>query len=208
MLLLGCRDTGGCRNSVASGQSDRPPFRVSDDAKNMLFIWFDAKGFHQAERVADIPPAHRQAVRVDSLRLTPEKRLDADHVFLVDLRQADAAGSYPITTIRRAEFDDMALAARSKRGLGGESTPASVVVYGASWCGACRTAAGYLRHQRIPFVEKDIERDDQARDEMVRKLRRAGIRPSGSIPVIDVRGTMLQGFDPSQIERLLQRNTT
>jgi hypothetical protein len=39
---------------------------------------------------------------------------------------------------------------------------------------------------------------------MQRKAMAAGIRPSG-IPVIDVRGRILTGFDPATLDRLLAR---
>jgi glutaredoxin len=79
-----------------------------------------------------------------------------------------------------------------------------VIIYGASWCGACRQAAGYLRQKNVPFVEKDIEKEPGARSEMQAKAKAQGLQTSG-IPVIDVHGTLLGGFSPGQIDALLSR---
>jgi glutaredoxin len=75
----------------------------------------------------------------------------------------------------------------------------TVIVYGASWCGACHEAVAYLKRRRVPVVEKDIEQDPAAEREMQTKLARAGIH-GGSIPVIDVKGKILIGFEPHALE--------
>jgi len=64
----------------------------------------------------------------------------------------------------------------------------TMIVYGASWCGACHEAMAYMKKKGIPFVEKDIEKDPGAEREMRSKLAHAGMN-TGSIPILDVRGT-------------------
>jgi hypothetical protein len=51
-------------------------------------------------------------------------------------------------------------------------------------------------------VEKDIERDARALAEMQAKVARSGLRPTG-IPIIDFRGSVMEGFHPERLERLL-----
>jgi glutaredoxin len=150
-------------------------------------------------------------------------------VFVADLRNARPDGTYAVRETTRADFDALALGRRQKRGLtlaspwdaGALSAPttgpdlsqpsnapvdpgvaAPVVIYGASWCGACHKAAEYLRQKGIPFVEKDIEQDAAAAREMQRKLVRNGLR-GGSIPVIDVRGKVMVGFNPAEVDAAL-----
>ncbi len=79
----------------------------------------------------------------------------------------------------------------------------TVIVYGASWCGACHEAVAYLKRRKIPVVEKDIEQDAAAQSEMQTKLARAGIH-GGSIPVIDVKGKILIGFEPNALEAAMR----
>jgi glutaredoxin len=76
-----------------------------------------------------------------------------------------------------------------------------VIVYGAPWCGFCRKAAKWLTDRGVPFVEKDIEKDEEAADELVAKLRAAG-KSGSSIPWIDAGGELLNGFDERALERL------
>lgn len=40
---------------------------------------------------------------------------------------------------------------------------------------------------------------------MARKMKRAGMQ-LGGVPVIDVRGKLMLGFDPNELERLLRAN--
>jgi hypothetical protein len=54
----------------------------------------------------------------------------------------------------------------------------------------------------VTFEERDIEADPSARQDMMRRARAAGITANG-IPVIDIRGRVLQGFDARAIDRAL-----
>lgn len=90
----------------------------------------------------------------------------------------------------------------------GVRTPADppgtpVVVYGASWCGACHLAAQYMTREHIPFVERDVEKDPAARASANAALIAAGLRSENlhRLPVIDVRGTVLLGFDSCTLEQ-------
>jgi len=87
---------------------------------------------------------------------------------------------------------DVGLGPRTPRG-----TP--VVIYGASWCVACEDAAKYLKLQGIPFVEQDVE-TDAGKAASERALRAAGLAPTSSLPVVDVRGTVTIGFWPCVVD--------
>ena len=77
-----------------------------------------------------------------------------------------------------------------------------VIIYGAEWCGACHEAMRYLRRKGVAYVEKDVEKDPSAEREMQEKLARNGLR-AGSIPVLDVRGKVMIGFNPSEVDAAL-----
>jgi glutaredoxin len=86
------------------------------------------------------------------------------------------------------------------------ATGSDVVVYGTSWCGYCARARAYLTSRGIPFVDKDVEHDREARDEIARKCAAAGMRFTGSVPVLDVYGRIIRGFDPGRIDRAVQEH--
>lgn len=77
-----------------------------------------------------------------------------------------------------------------------------VTVYGTSWCPACRAARQYLLRRHIPFNDYDIERDADARRELAEKQARAQVH-FGGVPVLDVNGTLMEGFDASAIDGAL-----
>lgn len=192
--------------AAASPESEvvTPPFAVRGDAERLVLTWFDREGVHSAPTRHDIPEDRRAEVLVDSLEIPPDQR-DADHVFVADLRATREDGSYVVRRLTRERFDALVDGARAAAEEA-EAVVASndpVVVFGASWCGACRQAEAYLHSHDIPYVEHDIEREPGARADMQRRARAAGIQATG-IPVIDVHGRVMQGFDPQAIERALR----
>ena len=214
LFALGCAgDDEHLAAIAAEGEPVEPPFEVRGEAEGLLLVWFDEEGLHTASRRSDIPEAHRGAVRVDDLELAPDERLDPELVYVADLRRPAASGSYAVRRMRRAAFDAQVERAAGRETEvaeapaahpdGDEAAPSGdVVIYGASWCGACRSAAAFFRERGIEFVERDIEREPGAREAMQRAARAAGVSPSG-IPVIDFRGRVIQGFDRGALERAI-----
>jgi glutaredoxin len=219
---------GACKRGHASPTTDPQPaaLTVRDTSDAFLFTWIDDKGdFHVETRVADVPIMGRDAVRVVDPGKDDGSR--ADRVVVADLRQTRADGTYVVRTMARSDFEAIALARREKSGptlanatpppsssaadpagappaAGGEAhaSRAVVIVYGAEWCGACHEATRYLRRKGIAYVEKDVEKDPSAEREMQEKLARNGLR-AGSIPVLDVRGKVMIGFSPSEVDAAL-----
>jgi glutaredoxin len=230
VLLALAIAAGGCHRKKGGGGAVKPddaPIVVRDSSDGLLLTWIDDKGdFHVEQKVSDVPMMGRDAVRV--VDPNKDEGTHAGKVFVVDLRQAKADGTYPVSTMTREDFEKIAEARREKHGptlataasaaasataradqtggTGQDRARTTVIIYGASWCGACHEAAAYLRRKGIPFVEKDIEKDPQAAREMQAKLRSAGMH-TGSIPVIDVRGKVMVGFNPSSIDDALGHAT-
>jgi glutaredoxin len=185
---------------------------VTEASSGLLFTWIDDKGeFHVEQKVADVPVTARDAVRVADPTKEPAK---VDDVFVADLRNAGPGGTYPVHTMSRQDFEKVAVERRQKNGnvlapkaadsaLPSATRP-TVIIYGASWCGPCHQAAAYFKRNGVPFIEKDIEEDGGAAREMQAKLASAGMR-GGSIPVIDVRGKLLVGFDEGAVSRALSQ---
>jgi glutaredoxin len=219
-----------CHKSAASASPDTraAPVVVRAESEGLLLTWIDDKGdFHVESRVADVPMMGRDAVRVVDPRdpATQQMLGDDDTVSVVDLRAAGADGTFPVRAMARSAFEALAVARREKGGptLAAMPAPAPeanaaasaahspagstprggvVVIYGAEWCSACHDAAKYLRSKGIAYVDKDIEKDPGAAQEMQQKLARNGLN-GGSIPVIDVRGKVMVGFNPAEIDAAL-----
>jgi glutaredoxin len=191
------------RPATAPGdlESVKPPFAVQGELDGLLLVWFDAEGVHTAQKRSEVPEAQRAHVRIDALTVAPDARLDADHVYVADLRAPSRDGNYPVQKATRAWFDAQVDQAKPQVAAASE---AGVVIYKASWCGVCRSAASYLRQRHVPFVEKDVESDPGASDEMMRKAQAKGLSPRG-VPVIDFRGEIMLGFDQARLEGLIDR---
>jgi glutaredoxin len=77
-----------------------------------------------------------------------------------------------------------------------------VILYGASWCEACGVAKRYMTWLHIPFVDRDVEEDPSAAGALAATMKASGLadHPYG-LPVLDVRGTVMVGFSPCNLER-------
>lgn len=73
---------------------------------------------------------------------------------------------------------------------------ASIILYGAEWCVACKKAKEWLTSKGAKFVAKDIDEDGVA-EEMAAKLKKAGLGSVG-IPILDLAGKIHVGFDASK----------
>lgn len=216
LLLLACGDGSepavgaeGSGETPALGAAGQPvelPFALNDSSPDLMLTYADESGAHTVQRPSDVPEGAREWVRVDSLTLAPEQRPADGQVYVADLRDR-AADSREARLVPRASFDAYVERASGGPRGGGDAPVATagsgdIVLYGASWCGACRQARQFFEREGVAFVDRDIERDPGARDEMNRKARAAGV-PTSGIPVIDVRGTILPGFDERRIRQLL-----
>ena len=74
-----------------------------------------------------------------------------------------------------------------------------VIVYSTSWCGFCKMAMQYLDQKGVPYVDKDVEQDGEAYHELMKKV---GGNYRG-VPVIDISGQLILGFDRPRIDAAL-----
>jgi glutaredoxin 3 len=75
----------------------------------------------------------------------------------------------------------------------------AVTLYSTPSCGFCTKAKAFFRERRIPFTEYNVAADQRKADEMLRKSGQMGV------PVIDVHGKIIVGFNQPEIERALKR---
>ena len=79
---------------------------------------------------------------------------------------------------------------------------AKVTVYSTSWCAFCHTEMEWLKKLGVEYTAKDIEAEPAARDEL---LGKNGGNFQG-VPVTDINGELILGFDRPKLEDALRRN--
>ena len=72
-----------------------------------------------------------------------------------------------------------------------------VIVFSTPTCSYCNMAKQYFRRNKIRFKDVDVSRDEAAARDLVRRTGQMGV------PVIDINGKLIVGFDKPQISRLL-----
>jgi glutaredoxin 3 len=79
---------------------------------------------------------------------------------------------------------------------------AKVILFSTSTCSWCRRAKRYFRENRVPFKEVNVERDQAAARDIVRKTGQTGV------PVIKIGSKWIVGFDKERIEKELARKVS
>ena len=75
----------------------------------------------------------------------------------------------------------------------------AVTLYSTPSCGFCTKAKAFFRERHIPFTEYNVTADPRKAEEMLHKSHQMGV------PVIDIHGKVIVGFNQPEIERALKR---
>ncbi len=211
-------DTQEATSGDTPAPNELPALELRDDTPDLLITWIDDKGdFHVVPKPSDVPQEGRSQVRVV---VTTQTDGTGRLVYVADLTQKSPAGTYPVKTLTRAQWNELGAERRKVRmdelakempevpkaagtAAGASEEPTEdekklnakvrAVIYGADWCKPCHDAENYLKKLGVDVTKKDIEESRAARAEMQKKLASAG-RMGASIPVIDVGGKILVGF--------------
>ncbi len=71
-----------------------------------------------------------------------------------------------------------------------------VEIFTSESCGFCHEAKDFLKENNIEFIEHNISEDFEAKRMLIKK----GFR---SVPVININGTDIMGFDKEKVSSLL-----
>ena len=69
-----------------------------------------------------------------------------------------------------------------------------ITIYSADWCGFCHAAKEYFDKIGVKYTEKDVDSNQDYAKEAIQKSGQMGI------PVIDIDGTIIVGFDRPKID--------
>jgi len=72
-----------------------------------------------------------------------------------------------------------------------------IIIYTTPTCVYCKMTKAFFKENNVVYEEKDVSVDAAARDEMVAKSNQMGV------PVIDIDGELIVGFDKERISKLL-----
>lgn len=73
-----------------------------------------------------------------------------------------------------------------------------VTVYSTQSCPWCARAKEFLKEHKVSFKNVDVGASQKAAEEMVKKSGQRGV------PVIDVNGTIIVGFDEDGLKKALK----
>ncbi len=188
---------------------------------------FRQQQFEAAEAAADAwvraapKNASARLLRAQLAEAAGEWQVVVDQLGAVKLTGADEAAAAALRGKAQKEIAEASAARSEVKGLEmklleaqrrAASSPSAsravastgVVLYSAAWCGYCKKERAWLKAKGVNFTERDIEKDNGAAEELARKASAAGVRPRG-VPVTDVRGTLVEGFDEPRLTALLGR---
>lgn len=212
LVTLGCepeKPPAPARPASAPVAAQEEAAVLPADAKDAVLTFAGDRGqFKDTGKPADIPEEARGLVRVSLLHGPPPP---PGRVWVANLKTPEADGFFKLTTVERNLFEELALgqgrssAVELPPGLEAP-TPApreaDVIVYKTEWCGVCKQLTAYLDRKGTKYVAKDIEKDPAAAGELQAKAKEKGVK-TGSVPVVDVRGELMVGFNRARLEQLL-----
>lgn len=76
----------------------------------------------------------------------------------------------------------------------------AITIYSTPTCGFCHMAKAYFQSKDVEYSDKDVSHDVGAQKEMIDKSQQMGV------PVIDINGSIVVGFDRPKIDALLRQN--
>ena len=74
----------------------------------------------------------------------------------------------------------------------------NVKVYSTSFCPYCKMAKDFLKENKIPFEDINVQENPQAASEMIEKSGQTGV------PVIEIDGKFVIGFNAQEIKKLIK----
>jgi len=216
LALPGCgvvKDTAAGALSKVFGQavgdalgSDAPESGVADDGSGGFTIAADEAVVDDvaSDDEANDEPGFYKVVEpngtvrfVSNLSQVPASQ--RDDVQRLAMAPSTTDKSRPRAAPLRERAKQLAVADSAPPAAPAPSGARDVVIYTTSWCGWCRKTREYLDAQGVSYVNKDIEADPDAGDEM-RDLTGG----DGGIPVVVIDGEVIQGYNERKMASLLK----
>jgi glutaredoxin len=218
----------GAPTSAASTEA-LPPLTLSDATANLLLTWVGDDGdFHVVEKVDAVPAEHRKQVRVVT---TDQAAGTGAVIYVADLDQKRPDGTYPVTSLPRAEWEKIGADRRKTRidalapshaqpgppdpaQLNSPANPAATPPAAAEAPAATISAIVYGADWCKPChdaerylkslgvaVTKKNIEESRAAQAEMREKLSRVNRTGSGIPVIDVMGKIFVGYSPGPLKQ-------
>jgi glutaredoxin len=176
------------RSGNASDLADAPAAEGAAPAPRTTYRYFDASGsLHFVDALEKVPEPYRASAK-------PMGSSELPQLTHAETRRPRRPQGYEtsIRKIPRQGPSTVASAPARQAPRAGE-----VVLYSTSWCGWCRKTMAWLDERGIEYENRDIEKNDAWRDELIEKTGRT------SIPMVEIDGEVIQGFNPERMGEVL-----
>jgi len=192
------------------GTQEFEKLTITEESDHFLFTYLLADGsFQTVDKMSEVPEEARDQVIVIDTKLSPTKRRSSKIIYVADLTQKRENGTYSCRPVSRFKFErDLLREPGSASSVLppeckdlADSPKDRVILYSTTWCGVCKATAQFLKKEGIPYEEKDVEKTEGAQQELACKALKSGKRING-VPVLDIGGTLLLGFDRDDILKL------
>lgn len=170
-------------SAVTAAGSEQEP-AASSEEKVVYYRYVDASGsIRFVKRPDEVPKSQREGARIE-WKAEPRTGKEARPT------------TSRLGSLSRSLANRFASAGARAPGAARAARP-DVVLYTTSWCGWCRKTIAHLDRHGVLYDNRDIERDQQAYEDLKRKTGSTGV------PVIEIDGELIRGFDRERIDQLL-----
>lgn len=190
-------EEGGGRTPGPKAGGERPgtgdDVVVEGQTMPGFYTYTDARGtVHYVDSLTSVPKKYRDKARhprSGAVSVLPASPVDK------------VLAKYGIDPKLFEPSNEEVAGAQAAGGEGDRPTPSrGVVIYSTPWCPACKHAKSHLQSRGVRFVEKNVEASRAAAEEM---LRISG--GSRGVPVLDIGGQIIKGFNAQAIDRALEQ---
>ncbi|OGR52770.1 MAG: NrdH-redoxin [Elusimicrobia bacterium GWA2_62_23] len=79
-----------------------------------------------------------------------------------------------------------------------------VIVYALTTCLWCKKTKKFFEEKKVPFEAVDYDKQpEEKQEEIMAEMKAAGC--TGSFPFVKIGGACVQGYDPDEFEKLLEK---
>lgn len=115
----------------------------------------------------------------------------------VSIRLITIASLFSLTFAGFATAGTDSLQSPLKPAIAQATSYPKIVLYSTSWCPHCKQAKEYFTRNNIPFINRDVELDNAALDDLTKKYKSQGV----PVIVIGNDEKVLKGFNQGMFEK-------